>query len=209
MEIQAGWYKDETSPGFDRYWDGKWWTAETRESIRTDGSPPSPPRAPAKDSAIASVDVEVASGASEKTFLTMSEAEFAEVVGHLSDRIETHAALFNLWRVESQSLRNEREILAAHAENLGRNLIRPKIQEGISWQKHEVQQAVNALGVAMRNDFEESVRWIGGPALLPVPVDQAWENFNAPVKRVVDAIVEEMQSVLTEVANIEDEYLYI
>jgi hypothetical protein len=209
MGIQAGWYPDETQPGFDRYWDGNWWTVETRESTRSDESPPSPPKPPADDAEVESVESEIASKPSEKTILTVSEAEFVEVVAHLSDRIETHATLLKLWRVEAHGLRLEQEILAAHAENLGRNLIRPKLQEGISWQKHEVIPAAKELGVAMRHDFEESVRWLGGPAFLPVPMDQAWENFNAPVKRIVDAMVEEKNAVLTEVANIEDEYLFV
>jgi hypothetical protein len=209
MGIQAGWYRDETSPGFDRYWDGNWWTADTRESTKSDESPPSPPSSPAEAPSIESAESERAPETSNKTILTMNEVQFTEVVSDLSDRVQTHVALLKLWRIEVEGFYAQKNILAAHADNLDRSLIRRKIQEGIAWQKNEVQEAVNELGVAMREDFDETVRWLGGAALLPVPIEQAWENFNAPVKTIVEAIAEEMHAVLTEVANIEDEYLFV
>jgi hypothetical protein len=207
MEIQAGWYPDETQPGFDRYWDGHWWTDETRESATTTATPPAPPKLPNVDSPGESSEPDAAPESLSKTLLTMSVSEFGEAIGGLADRERTYAALLTLHSFESETVRRGRRILVAHEANSGRSVIRPQIQEMVAWQKTQIQRIVSELGVAMREDFEELRLYLGG-TFFPISADQAWQNYSSPVKSVVEAIAEESNQMLTQVGNIEDEYLF-
>ena len=204
MEIQAGWYPDESMPGFDRYWDGSWWTPQTRESVTSGRTPPTPPQSP-NPSAV--IPVEESSTEAEE-FLDMSRIEFEEEVCDLADRARTYPALLLLHEVEAEALVRARRIMKDHMANAGRAVIRPQIQALVTWHQEQCFPAMQALGTAIQADFDEILEMIGGQVFLTVPVDQAWDNYTAPIRSVTDEFASLSKPMQSAVGDIEDEYLF-
>ncbi len=44
---------------------------------------------------------------------------------------------------------------------------------------------------------------------IPGSMDQAWENYTAPIRLISEAFNAETTPLLSAVANIEDEYLFV
>lgn len=204
MEIQAGWYPDESIPGFDRYWDGSWWTPQTRESVMSGRTPPSPPPSPNPAAAMPAE----ASSTEAKSFLEMSRSEFEKAIGYLADRDRTYAALLLLHDAEVELLGRDRRILDDHAANAGRAAIRPQIQASVTFNRVRCIPAMQALGSAIQADFDDILRMVGGPAFLTVPEDEAWDNYTAPIKSVTDQFINTSKPLQIAVGDIEDEYLF-
>jgi len=203
MSVPAGWYADDSMPGFDRYWDGNWWTAQTRESARLSEHIPKPPDAPRSE------EIQVVIVPPVTPLLAMSRSELDQQISDFVDREKTIPALVNLYEVESETLRMANEILKGHEVSAGRAVIRPQIQSLVAWQKERKLTAIADLGVAMETDFNDLVRELGGSLFLPVPMELAWENYVAPIKLIVDQIQGDVTPRLQAVAEIENMYLFV
>lgn len=206
MSIPAGWYPDETNPGTDRFWDGSWWTAQTRESASTSVTPPRPPAHPPQPSANDVIDH--GSLEEEPRLLEISQEAFLAKTSDLSNRVKTYPAILDLWKAEKETYRRSREILDAHEQGLGRSVIRPLIQESVAWQKQHTVSTFETLQTAMNEDFEEMLSKVGGVNMLPISIEDAWENYVAPVKSLISDIQSESVPMLKAVAEVENQYLF-
>lgn len=203
MTIPAGWYADESMPGFDRYWDGTWWTAETRESANLCTTSPSPPSKPPM------IDKQSPESKPRTYSLTLNRKQLILTLGEMMDRSNTVPVVLKIYDASDETLRMVDEILELHDSNAGRGVIRPKIQSLVAWQQEQVHPSLKQLGMAMEEDFNLLVKELGGPLLLPVPIDRAWENYVAPIKGIVGQIEQDESAALQKIAEIEDRYLYI
>jgi len=205
--ISAGWYPDESMPGFDRYWDGSWWTPQTRESAVVGQAPPAPPPPPVATT-LPSAD-QAPESAEPVSLLKMSVDEFKVCVGDVAKREYTYPALLVVRQVEIETFQRAQQIMADHLARAGRAVVRPQIQALVAWQKERYQPAMTSLGDAMQRDFDKQVNLLGGPMFLPVPIDDAWANYIEPLKWVLESIRDETATMLGAVAQIEDEYLFV
>ncbi len=74
---------------------------------------------------------------------------------------------------------------------------------------HQSMPTIGRLGAAMQHDFDDLVAFLGGPMFIPGSMDQAWENYTAPIRLISEAFNAETTPLLSAVANIEDEYLFV
>lgn len=139
----------------------------------------------------------------------MPEGQFRELTEGLSDRSLTYPALLSVRAAEVETLRRALEILDAHEKNAGRSVIRPLIQAQVQWQQGNFGPAMQSLQQAMNDDFDASVRMVGGVMFLPVPAEEAWENYVAPIRDLIEAFRAETTPALEAVAAIEDRYLFV
>ena len=202
MTISAGWYADETMPGFDRYWDGTWWTAQTRESAKhSEGllQPPSKPNVIAPEP----------SSTKPLVLLTINREDLIQTLGEMMDRDNTAPIVLQIYDMTDETLKLVNQILDLHLANAGRGAIRPKIQLLVAGQKEQFGPELNELALAMEEDFNLLVKEMGGSLLLPVSLDEAWENYVAPIKRIMGQIEQDMTTGLRKVAEIEEQYLFV
>lgn len=201
MNIPPGWYSDETLPGVDRYWDGNWWTADTRESAKLSKEMPQPPSEPKIDS------IENSEMRPSTCLLSIEKEVLSKKLKGMIDRDQTIPVVLKIYDEANETLSLVSEILFLHANRSSRSLVRPKIQALVIWQKEHVYPTLAELGEAMEADFDLLVKDMGGPSLLPISIDQAWQNYVAPIKVITEQIHKDMSEGLRKIAIIENEYL--
>ena len=203
MSSPAGWYPDESSPGRDRYWDGMGWTSETRDSVRTDFTPPTGHGEMSQNRLT-----------DEKLLIEMTESEFLGAIEHLSDRPLTHKALIAAHIAETELCNKVQSLqeLSKDLRELGLGSTFETIKSVIwtfeYFYARDYLPAVENLGTAMTADFNILVKEMGGSTLLPIPIEQAWENYTRPVQAVIHQMDEERRPYLESFERIRDHYVW-
>ena len=207
MSIPAGWFPDEHIPGKDRYWDGDQWTTEIRDSVQPGPAPPT-----------AYSEIPLDEAPREALVLTMTEAEFLDAIHHFLNRPLTHQALIAFHRVE-KDLCYQAQRLADVTKNLQQadddqwveSADAIKAIQGVIWAFEQFYTTtytpiLNQLGEAMTADFNTLVKEMGGPTLLPTPIEQAWENYSRPVKALIERMDAERRPYLELFESIRNQY---
>lgn len=197
MSVPAGWFPDESSPGRDRYWDGLKWTDETRDSATTGLKPPPPPQADSSSSAEEDDYSQV---------LKLTPEQFRHAIGHLADRERTHQALITAHEVESELCTRARDVEVAAEIGMSPTAMRTIIEGFEEFYTHVRMPAVGNLGVAMQADFDDAMKIAGGPLLLPMPIEKAWENYVRPVKAIALQMETEVRPYLEAFTRVQARY---
>lgn len=197
VSVPAGWFPDESSPGRDRYWDGLKWTDETRDSATTGLKPPPPSHADSSSSAEEADDSQV---------LKLSPEQFRNVISHLADRKRTYQALIIAHEVENELCTRARDVEVSAGIGMSPTAMLTIIEGFEDFYANVRMPAVENLGASMQADFDDVVKEIGGPLLLPVPMEQAWENFVRPVKAIALQIENEVRPYLEAFTRVQARY---
>ena len=148
----------------------------------------------------------MADSAENRSLLDMSDDVFVEFLGGLAEREQSTAALLAARRAAIETREHIRSVESATDLRLGRNMI-----ESLAWGLNRFTQqtllpSIAALGVAMQVDFEQNLREIGGRALLPIPEEEAWDNFTQPMRFVIELLRAEIDPLLSVAAEIRSKY---
>ena len=197
MSVSAGWFPDESSPGRDRYWDGLKWTEETRDSAATGLKPPPPPKV---DSSSSAEEVDYSQ------VLKLSPEQFRHAISHLADRQRTFRALIAAHEVESELCVRARDVEAVAELGMSPTAMRTIIEGFEDFYTSVRVPAVEALGAAMQADFDDAIKVAGGPLLLPIPMDKAWENYVRPVKAIALQMETEVRPFLEAFTRVQARY---
>lgn len=143
----------------------------------------------------------------KKGILDLTTSEFDELVAKKVKGQRTHEALNRWFAIEVETYHKAMEILASHKSGANQTEVRKLIRASIAWQKERSHPALAEIGKALEADFDSLVKMVGGPMLMPVPMEEAWDSYVSPTKEIMTKVQQELFSKLQAVANVESQYL--